>query len=83
MASVAGEVMSTARVPGDVLVMAAPLAAKKTDSYDCRVFVFLNEVSSNLRRAFIDEMGISTDAAAQVAKNSPVSPESSCQVRAD
>jgi hypothetical protein len=83
MASVAGEVMSTARALRDVLVMAAPLATKKTDSYDCSVVVFLNEVSSNLRRAFIDEMGISTDAAAQVAKNSPVSPESSCQRRAD
>ena len=52
---------------------AAQLAEKiadinSADSYDCSVFAFLSEVSPTLQQSFIDEMGVSKDAVAEVAR---------------
>ena len=41
---------------------------KSADSYDCSVFAFLSEVSPKLQQSFIDEMGISKDSVAEVAR---------------
>lgn len=73
MASVTAKVMSTVSAPYGVLLTAAQLAEKiadinSADAYDCSVFAFLSEVSPKLQQSFIDEMGVSKDAAAEVAR---------------
>lgn len=73
MASVAAKVMSTVSAPYGVLVTAAQLAERiadirSADSYDCSVFAFLSEVSPTLQQSFIDEMGVSKNAVAEVAR---------------
>jgi hypothetical protein len=73
MSSVTAKVMSTVSAPYGVLLTAAQLAEKiadinSADSYDCSVFAFLSEVSPKLQQSFIDEMGVSKDAAAEVAR---------------
>jgi hypothetical protein len=73
MTSVTAKVMSTVGAPYGVLLTAAQLAEKIADinsanSYDCSVFAFLSEVSPTLQRSFIDEMGVSKDAVAEVAR---------------
>lgn len=73
MASVAAKVMSTVSAPYRVLVTPAQLAEKIADinsaeACDCSVFAFLSEVSPKLQQSFIDEMGVSRDAVAQVAR---------------
>ena len=65
--------MSTVSAPYGVLVTAAQLAEKIADTksaetYDCSVFAFLSEVSPQLQYSFIDEMGVSQDAVAKVAR---------------
>jgi len=64
MTSVAAKVMSTVSAPYGVVVTAVQLAEKIADigsaeTCDCSVFAFLSEVSPQLQRAFIDEMGVS------------------------
>lgn len=73
MTSVAAKVMSTVSAPYGVVVTAVQLAEKIADigsaeTCDCSVFAFLSEVSPQLQRAFIDEMGVSKDAVAKVAQ---------------
>ncbi|PTE22495.1 hypothetical protein C5F48_06985 [Cereibacter changlensis JA139] len=73
MASVAAKVMSTVSAPYGVLVTATQLAEriadiKSAETCDCSVFAFLSEVSPQLQRSFIDEMGVSKDAVAKVAQ---------------
>ena len=73
MTSVSAKVMSTVSALYGVLLTAAQLAEKIADlksavSYDCSMFAFLSEVSPTLQRSFIDEMGVSKDAVAEVAR---------------
>lgn len=73
MSSVTAKVMSTVSAPYGVLLTAAQLAEKiadinSADSYDCSVFAFLSEVPPKLQQSFIDEMEVSKDAVAEVAR---------------
>lgn len=73
MASVVVKVMSTVSAPYGVLVTATQLAEriadiKSAETCDCSVFAFLSEVSPQLQQAFINEMGVSLDAVARVAR---------------
>ena len=73
MSSVTAKVMSTVSAPYGVLLTAAQLAEKiadinSADSYDCSVFAFLSEGPPKLQQSFIDEMGVSKDAVAEVAR---------------
>ncbi len=73
MSSVTAKVLSTVSAPYGVLLTAAQLAEKiadinSADSYDCSVFAFLSEVPPKLQQSFIDEMGVSKDAVAEVAR---------------
>jgi hypothetical protein len=73
MSSATAKVMSTVSAPYGVLLTAAQLAEKiadinSADSYDCSVFALLSEVPPKLQQSFIDEMGVSKDAVAEVAR---------------
>lgn len=73
MSSVTAKVLSTVSAPYGVLLTAGQLAEKiadinSADSYDCSVFAFLSEVPPKLQQSFIDEMGVSKDAVAEVAR---------------
>jgi hypothetical protein len=72
MAHGTGTVLTTVRAPYGVKVTAAQLAekivsAKSADEYDAVAFSFFSDVSPNLQKEFIKQMGVNADLAAIVA----------------
>ncbi|WP_412507463.1 hypothetical protein [Roseovarius sp. SYSU LYC5161] len=72
MAHGTGTVLTTVSAPYGVTVTAAQLAEKivnpkSADEYDAVAFSFFSDVSPNLQKKFIKQMGVNADSAAKVA----------------
>lgn len=74
MAHGTGTVLTTVSAPYGVTVTAAQLAEKivspkSADEYDAVAFSFFSDVSPNLQKKFIKQMGVNAESAAKVANN--------------
>lgn len=72
MAHGTGTVLTTVSAPYGVTVTAAQLAEKivspkSADENDAVAFSFFSDVSPNLQKKFIKQMGVNADSAAKVA----------------